>query len=283
MTYYAPWLVTLDYVRTHRGLLAAVTDIDVLIRQFIAESSAEFIEALERIPMPYVDTKRFGADQVRGLSLKLHEDLLDVTTLTNGSAAVLTSDLYNLRPDNLYPKHTVELLSNGGTYWNLPYREDRVSLAGVWGYVPHYAQTAFRSTSAVIPAGDLASGATSMVLAAGKGALFEVGQYLACTTAGVRELMQITAITTDTLTLARAELGTSAALHSAGDVLQIVSPLADIQMAVREMVVYKVLHKDQIGSRVTVIANGIITVEDLSPSVEKTIRRHKRQHLPLAV
>ena len=283
MTYYAPWLVTLNYVRQHRRLETAETDNDALLQTMIGESSTEFMEGLhERIPMPYEDTKRFGSSYLSGLDLKLRDDLLAVSSITNGNGEAIASNLYNLRPDNRYPKNTVELVSNGGTYWNLAYREDRVVIPGTWGYVPNYA-TCWRNSTAVIPAGNLTDSATSVALAAGKGALFEVGQYISVVTSSVREVMQVTAISTDTLTLARGELGTTAAVHTSADVIYQYRQLADIQQAVREMVVYKYLAKDKIGGTTRVYEGGTLIVEDISPSVEATRKRHARKHMPRAV
>jgi hypothetical protein len=281
MTDYFPWLITLAYARRHRGLLITETGDDALISEFIAESSVEFINAIERVPLPYVDTKLIPPSSVYGLDLRLYDDLLAVTNIANANGEAVTTG-YSLRPDNSYPKHTIELASSGAQLWAYVYREDRVEVAGVWGLVPHYATTAFSGSGISIPAAGLTDTATSLALTSGQGATFEIGQYIAVTTASAREVMQITAISTDTLTLSRAELGTTAAAHTAGDTMQIVSAMRDIQAAVRTIVVWKYLHKDQIGSRV-LVPGGTVIVEDLDPQVQKTIERYQRQHFPLAI
>ena len=283
MTYYAPWLVTLNYVRLHRGLQTTETSSDAVLQSMIAEASAEFIEGLnERIPMPYEDTRRFGTSHLYGLDLKLRDDLLAVSSITNGNGEAVAGNLYNLRPDNRYPKHTVELVSNGGTYWNLAYREDRVAISGTWGYVPNY-ETCWKNSTSVIPEGILTDSASSVTLSTGKGALFEVGQYISVVTSSAREVMQVTAVSTDTLTLSRGELGTTAAAHTSADVIYQYRQLADIQQAVREMVVYKYLSKDKIGGTTRIYEGGTLVVEDISPSVESTRKRHARKLMPKAV
>lgn len=277
MTYYAPWLVTLNYVRTHRGLETSETADDTLLKQFIAEASAEFIEGLQRVPMPYAATQQYGASRVEGLCLKLRDDLLAVTTLTQPDSTAVDAGAYNLRPDNVYPKHTVELKSAGATYWDVRYPEDRISLNGLWGYVPHYLNGAWKQVTTL--GEDLDASETGIDLTSATG--IEVGHYLQV---GSETLGYVTAVSSNTVTVdARGALGTTAASHDTSAAVSVYRQLADIQMAVREMVVYKYLHKDQIGTRVTVIADGVVTVEDLSPSVEATIKRHRRKLMPMAV
>lgn len=274
-----PWLTTLNHIRQHRRLQAAETGDDPLLMDFIAEASTEFIEALGRIPMPYVDSKRFGAANLdNSLDLKLREDLLEVTSITNGDGSTIASG-YNLRPDNSYPKDTIELISNGSAYWRLIYREDRIAVPGIWGYVPHYAQNAWSASGINLPTGGLNSSVTSLVLAGGQGVTFETGQYIKVES----ETCQITAITGDTLTLSRGELGTTAAAHVAGVAISIFRQLADIKGAVREMVAYKYKTKDKNGGRVTVYEGGTIQVNDIDPQVEKTRQSHLRRKAIRAV
>lgn len=279
---YRPWLCTLDYVRQHRPLAASETRDNDLLVSLIEDVSAAICEQLQRVPMPYVATKTFGPQHlVNSLDLNLRDDLLAVTALTNGSGASITTS-YALRPDNVYPKRSIELASSSGNAWAVTYREDRITVAGVWGYVPHYA-TCWRDSGINIPAGGLTDSATSLALGTGQGASFETGQYLRVTTSGASEVMHVTAIATDTLTLARGELGTTAIAHVSGDDITVYRQLPDLMGAARDSVVYLYLHKDMVGSRVKVYDGGTVTVEDLDPRVQKIIDRHKVKHMPRAV
>ena len=74
---------------------------------------------------------------VNGPYLYLDEDLVSVTTLTNGDANVLTvTTEYILEPVNTGPPyHEVKLITSGGIMWtfnNDP--EIAISLLGSWGY-----------------------------------------------------------------------------------------------------------------------------------------------------
>lgn len=280
---YHPWLCTLDYVRQHRRLTANATSDDELLMSFIEDTSAEFIETLERVPMPYLATKSFGRGHIEnGYDLDLRDDLLAATLVVNGDLATI-STTYSLRPDNVYPKRVLELAIAGGVYWSFLYRDSRAAITGWWGYVPHYDTTAWQDSGVDVPSGNLAANATSLVLATNQGALFETGQYLRITTSAVAEILQVTAISADTLTLARGVNGTTPAAHNVGDPIYQFHPLPDIKAAVREAVAYKYLHKDRIGSRVSVFDGGVVQVDDLSPQVQKTLDRHKVKHMPRRV
>lgn len=275
------WLTTLDNVRLVRGYADSTEDSDDnLIQALIPEVSTQFIaEGLGRIPLPYIDTKQFAPARVRGRELLLQDDLLAATSVTNGNGGSVSSSNYNLRPDNSNPKQRVELTTVSGEFWNFTFAENRVQIVGTWGYLPHYAQNAFTDSGVNVPTATLPQAATSLVLDGGEGASFEVGQYIRIES----EIIQITAISTDTLTLARAELGTTDALHASGVDIEHFNQLADIQLAVNLAVDYLVKNKDQIGSRITVFDGGVVQIQDLDPRVQKIIQRHRHKQMPLAV
>lgn len=277
MTYYAPLLVTLDYVRQHRGVSDAQTKDDALLLSLIQENSADFMQALQRIPMPYVDTKRFSAINVSGYDLKLRDDLLAVTSVTNGNGESVASNLYNLRPDNQYPKHTVELISNGGTGWALGYSEDRIAIAGTWGYAPHYP-TAWRSLTTL---GANVSDTTTRTITLASTSDVEIGMYLSV---GSETFGYVTDKSNTTVTVdERGALGTTAATASSGATVSAYRQIPDIMKAVRSMVVYAYTSKDKIGGSTRIYDDGTLIVEDLDPAVEQTRKRHMRKHLPKAV
>lgn len=279
MTHYTPWLISLAYARQHRrlGTPTQNTDDDTLIGELIQEASAEFITALQRIPMPYVDTKSFDASHVYGYELRLRDDLLAATTLTNGDSSTISGSLYALRPDNHYPKSRVELSTIGGTYWSLSYPEDRVQIAGTWGYVPHYNNGAWKSITTLAEEVDTSETAIDLTSAAS----LSVGDYLKVDSEVVG---YISAISSNTVTVdSRAALGTTAATHSNGATVYAYQQLSDIKGAVRELVVWYYLHKDQVGGRVQVLADGFVQVQDLDARVQKTLNAHKRKLLPMAV
>lgn len=267
---YDPWLVTLAYVRRHRKLGAAdPTKDDPLIMDLIQEASAEFQESVGRIFLPWRGVSL--CDYHHPYKVDFKDDVLELVSLTNGDGTALDLTTLMLQPNNSLPAWRAQVKYGSPFFVYVVEPRQAISLDAWRGCVPHYRTGAFKASGVIVPAGNLLVGVTSLVLTAGQGASFETGQYLACTTSGVKELMQITAIVTDTLTLSRGELGTTAALHNSGDALQILVPARDVMAAVREIAVYKYLHKDQVGGKIVTVANGVVMVEDLPKSVQDTV------------
>lgn len=265
---YTPDLCTLDYVRTHRGLETAETDDDALLKQFVREASTEFMEAIARIPMPFKAT--WAADYSDPYYLELDDDLLVLTTFTNGDGEAITPASFALRPANTYPKRELILkVASGSTLVYESDIEETFSLSVIGGYVPHYP-TCWQDSLVDVPVGGMTASSTTLTLATT--AAFEVLQY--CKIGD--EIIQITAKTATVLTHTRGELGTTATIHLAEVGIYQFRQLPDIAGAVREIAVYKFLHKDAIGGGVRVIAQGSVTVGDLNPSVQETVTRHWR-------
>lgn len=282
---YHPWLCTLDYVRLHRRFKEGEVKDDVLLMSLIEDTSAEVIESgLGRVPVPYLATLSFDeSHRLNRYDLDLRTDLLMVTAIINGDAISISSG-YTLRPDVFYPKRLIELASVGSDTWYYPYRESRVSVTGWWGYVPHYLTTAWQDSGVDLPSGGLGLSATTLVLTSGQGAGFEIGQYLRLTSGAVSEIVQVTGRTvgesSDILDLVRGQLGTEPASHAVGEPIYQFHQLPDLQAAVRELVVWKYKTKDQIGDRVQVIADGVVTAQEISPQVQRTLDYHRYKSMP---
>lgn len=265
---YTPDLVTLDYVREHRDYADYENTHDPLLVDMIHEASQEFAEAIERLPVPYTATRT--ADYSDPYLVELPDDLLALTTFTNGDGETIAGASFALRPSNEYPKRELALkVASGERLVYVSDFEEAFSLAGIWGYVPHYP-TCWKDSGVDVPGGNMTSSATTLTLTTT--AAFEVLQYIRVDS----EIMQITAKTATVLTLTRGELGTTAAAHLAEAGLYQFQQRADIMGAVRAMAVYKYLNKDKIGTRVTVYDGGVIQTEDLDPQVYKTVERHWR-------
>ena len=76
-------------------------------------------------------TRYYRADSVYGDVLHLDDDLLSVTTLTNGEGTVITSANYFLEPRNETPKGRIRLKS--GYTWTFN-TDGEISIAGSWGW-----------------------------------------------------------------------------------------------------------------------------------------------------
>ena len=106
-------------------LAVLVTRASALVDSYTRRTFAERTET--RYYTPFEDTA--------GRLLLLDDDLLSVTTLTNGDGTVITADDYVLRPANRVPAWGIKLKASSGISWT--YRDDpegAISIEGTWGY-----------------------------------------------------------------------------------------------------------------------------------------------------
>ena len=65
------------------------------------------------------------------------DDLLTITTLTNGDGTTIASTAYTLTPANSTPKYAIKLKTSSGIYWQPASTgeiTDIIGIAGTWGY-----------------------------------------------------------------------------------------------------------------------------------------------------
>jgi hypothetical protein len=111
-------------------------DDDGLLTSFI-ETASRYIDGdTHRTFYPRTETHLY--DLPDGLSLYIDDDdLLSVTTLTNGDGLVIPPTGYNLYPLNTYPKHEIRLKWSQNVYWQYSAAGDSeavISVLGTWGY-----------------------------------------------------------------------------------------------------------------------------------------------------
>lgn len=281
MLLYTPDLVTLEMVKRHRKLTAAQSSDDAVLIDMIHRASATFQSSIRRVCVPYYGVHTFDAMSLycRQYTLDVGKagfDLLEIETLTNGDGATISASGVALRTGNVYPKWRVELKPSAGvafTYngdW-----QDAISLLGWWGYVPNYPSY-WQDTSADVPAGGLTDSTATTTMTFGSepvAALIETLAYLKIDD----EVLQATARSGAVVTLKRAQLGTTAAAHTAGTAISAFQIEQDIADAVREMVVYAYKAKDRVGGSVKVYEGGIVTIDDMDKLVAEAIQRHERK------
>ncbi len=150
-------------------------------------------------------------------------DVLSVTTFAldmDGSqsyATSLDSDNYVLYPLNSFPKTYTKLshIADVGSFASNI--RSGVKITGIFGYGDGVSATPYTDSGAVVNTGGITSSATTHALATGKGALFAIGETIRIGT----EQLYISGISSDTLTFTRGQNGTTAATHTAADVIYI--------------------------------------------------------------
>jgi hypothetical protein len=172
---------------------------------------------------PIVQGRMYDIPYSRELALRA--DLLECLSLTNGDGSVLPDTEYRLEDVNSYPKTSIKINSAAAIYWMLSVTtgsENAITVNGIWGYHAYYPQAwALAST---IGAGINASVTTVAVTSSTP---YSAGQILRCGD----ELMLVTAVATNSLTVIRAWNGSTAAAHDILSTLKVWKTQPDIARA----------------------------------------------------
>lgn len=279
------WLTDLNTVLRHRSNANNSAEWDTngldLLADFIEQASADIVGELGWLPLPYVDTLRFdwSSEYISrdGKELWLSGDayLLAITTLTNGDTEVLSASNYVLQPNNRYPVKTIRLTSTCGKYFKAKTGgqwEQAISIAGIWGYVPHYEFCWQEAGYTVQNAGEIDSTGTTLELGTGNGANFSRGEYLQLDD----ETVFVAATSDDEITIRRGQLGTTKAAHANGTTILRFEHDNIIKRAATEWAAYLYNTKDQLGQQIQTYDNGLSIVQGLSPTVYRALMKRQR-------
>lgn len=204
---YAEYATVLDVRSSYLKAIATTDDPEILrvIREVsdLIDTAAGRRHFVPRIETRYFDYGR-QTDQAR---LLLDDDLLAVTTLTNGDTTVIASSKYVFMPRNETPYWALDLLASQGIVWTYTVDPERaISIDGIWGYRRNYAD-AWESLTTL--GADLSNVATSATLAAGIGNPGELWKIDS-------EYLYLSARVTTTATIVRGVNGSTAVSHLNG-------------------------------------------------------------------
>lgn len=122
---------TLEEVKLYLGISEASDD--GLLSGLISRAQSIIEGYTGRVFEAVTDTRYFSWDNIKGRYLYLwSDDLLTVTTLTNGNGSVIASGDYRLEPRNETPKWRLRLDEN--ISWEMTDSDSEVSITGTWGY-----------------------------------------------------------------------------------------------------------------------------------------------------
>lgn len=101
----------------------------------LVTACSRWIDAYCRVPddgfaVSVASTRYFGRDDTDGNALLFDTPLVSLTTLTDGSGAVLGTDTYRLLPRNTSPKYGLELTSGYAWQWAA---DGEIAVTGLWG------------------------------------------------------------------------------------------------------------------------------------------------------
>ena len=111
---------------------------DTVIDSMITKASRYIDLETTRTFYARTETHYFDVPRPYNRELLMDDDLLTVTTLTNGNAEVLTTSDYVLLPYNDSPKYAIKLLDVSDKIWEVNSTtnsaERAISLIGAWGW-----------------------------------------------------------------------------------------------------------------------------------------------------
>jgi hypothetical protein len=180
-----------------------------MLEQSIEAASRAIEGATGKLFYPQIKTNSY--DLPNGYfrrELCLKDDLLALLTFTNGDDTTLAATEFDLWPYNWYPKsslimkdtsdYSFEAASSGDTH-------NILEVLGIWGYHQNYAVA--WTTGSTLNGAISSTSATSVTVTSGT--LFVAGQIIRVD----NELMRVTVVVTNTLTVDRGWNGSTAATH----------------------------------------------------------------------
>ena len=244
----------------------------------LIQSTSREIEAMaNRSFYPTIQTRKYNAP-VHGWgwtfanapdAIQLDEDLLSITSVTNGDGTALVNGTdYLPYPLNDTPYYELRR-TWGGTMWlpntHGPY--GALSVAGVWGYHPDYG-SAWADTLATLAANITTTSATTFTATTGK--LF-AGDLLQVDT----EWMYVVSVSTgdsDTATVKRGVNGSTAATHTSGaSVLRWYNPIIE-NVVKTGVVAYYRTRNNPTGDTLQIDGNKFSTPHDVLQWIEDRLR-----------
>ncbi len=121
-----------------QGLDQNTSAVDDGILEKLVESASRSIDRFTgRTFYARTETRKFDTP-TRGLTLWVDDDLLTITTLTNGDGTTIDSGDRVFLPANVTPKYAIELIGTTGISWQQSTTTNTstqaISVLGTWGY-----------------------------------------------------------------------------------------------------------------------------------------------------
>ena len=265
---------TLAEFKLWQNISATNTNRDIVINNILTAVSRDFDRKTAHTFYPRVETHYY--DLPEGRSLEVDDDLLEIISVTNGDDATIASTEYILIPGNKYPKRAIKIKADSTEIWEVDgdgNTEQVIDIAAYWGYHDKYSTRAWTTGSTVNESAEYSSSDTTLTVASGT--LFDPGQIIKIDS----ELIRVTAVSSEDLTVVRGENGSTAAAHDDGSTVYIWEPMENVKEAVLSIAtsVYKRRFGENQSSDTIITAGGIvITPRDMPGMAADTIRGLKR-------
>lgn len=263
-----------------RMAAADVTDAadDDLIMEHIISASDLISQTCQRSFVPYRENRLYDArgEHIDGSTLRLHADLLAITTLTNGDGTLITSGQYALPRG--YPKWRIDLLTSAGLSWLYSTDwQNAISIDGLWGYHEDYS-SAWVSTGDTVKDTDGINASVQTITVAdadGKDARyrlrFQVGHILKIEDEFMR-VVAVTAAATNTVIVLRGQLGTTAATHAKDTAISSYAPMRNVEQACISLAIWLHRNRATAGDVIQFMMDGTkVTPSDFPQNVRNIL------------
>lgn len=271
--YYA----TLTQARAYLKLDTAETGDDALLTDFIRYACRYCDTRAGTRFYPEIATRNF--DVPSSGKLQFDDNLLALTSITNGDseAIALTDMIYY--PATLYPRYGISIKAGASQSWVGTDDGDHaqaIALAGVWGYHDDYANAWASSLDAVADALGVNASVTTVNVTSAAGTSadaqtprFQAGQLIKIDS----EYIDIVSIATNAMTVQRGMYGSTAAAHLTAAPISIWRPVANVTFAVLRLVAWRYRQKDaNVFDATTILGTGVkITPSAVPPDVDDLI------------
>lgn len=247
---------------------------DGVINDLITQISRYVDDKTSRKFYPRVETRSF--DVPDGRELWVDDDLLEISSVTNGDGDAIASTEYNLQPPNNYPKYAIRIKSISSEFWETDDDGDAeqvIDVAAWWGFHQNYSQRAWALGSLV---NEAPLDIDDLTWTVDSGTLFSAGQIIKVDS----EIMIITAVVTNDLTvIKRGDNGSTAATHVHDSSVYIWQPEPDIVLAC-QMIVKNLYHnrfgQNSTGAATITGAGVVLAPEDVPASALMILKNYTR-------
>ena len=132
---------TLDEYKGFGDVDSTDANDDAAIEKIIEGVSRYIDLKTQRTFYARTETRKYNLPSDGGRELELDDDLLTITTLSNGDGVAIASSDYNLIPINETPKSAIRLKQTSTVFWTLDSdgnSEFVIDVAGTWGYMTNH-------------------------------------------------------------------------------------------------------------------------------------------------
>lgn len=227
-------IATLYQLRRLLALDAADTEDDDHLIAMLEAASTMMERIARRRFLPHIATLKHTLHLHNTSELLLRDDLLELTTLSNGDGSIIDSSDILLLPNIGNEPASIIRLINGQAFSYEDTPHQAIEVTGIWGWHDQWG-TAWLDSNDTVQDDPLSSSATSITItdadgtdAYGESPRFQVGQLLRIES----EYMWVIAVdtTANTLTVQRGANGSTAAEHAASSSIEVYQPPFDIEM-----------------------------------------------------